>query len=128
MRRHSDYISADDPHGTATIEQRTHVGSVNAALESENSQLGYGHKQHPRAKSGINKSCVLVLLDFFNIIRDIMPDFMHISKGIVKDHMIHLFKGLRTFQAPKIAAGRRAKPTEHDKNHAINKTVSVLCC
>jgi hypothetical protein len=54
-----------------------------------------------KKEHGISDWCPLSLLHLFDIIRDIMPDLMHIIMGLVKRHLLKLLKGERTPKAPK---------------------------
>ena len=43
--------------------------------------------------TGVNEWCPLSALHLFDIIWDIMPDLMHMIKGLLKDHLLKLLLG-----------------------------------
>ena len=85
----------DEEAAEGTIEPRTHGASILAGRASDAFTMAYDNAIHPRKKSGINGTCVFCLLDLFNVISDFMADFMHMSKGVIKDHLMDTMKGVR---------------------------------
>lgn len=66
--------------------------------------IGYRKKtpqQHPAKQHGVYGLCPLSSLKHFDIIWDIMPDMMHICKGVLAGHLIPLMKGDRAPAKPK---------------------------
>jgi hypothetical protein len=58
-------------------------------------------QRHPSHKTGVKCGCPLRFLVDFDIILDIMPDMMHIVKGIMQGHIVPLMKGNRAPTVPK---------------------------
>ena len=56
---------------------------------------------HPKHKTGIGRWCPLAVLPYFNLIRDVLPDMMHIIYGVFNGHFIPLFKGNRALAPPE---------------------------
>ena len=61
---------------------------------------GRAEAKHPKHTTGISRWCPLAVLPYFNLIRDILPDMMHIIKGVFDGHFIPLFKGNRAVAPP----------------------------
>lgn len=88
---------------------RTHDASCQHARESEASHLRWEHQAHPRKLSGINYVCPLVLLKLFDVVWDVLPDFMHLNKTFCERLLLGVYKGER---APKLPATvKPAKPS-----------------
>jgi hypothetical protein len=85
----------------------------------------YTSSRHPYSKTSIRFWCALVILHLFDMVKDFVPDTMHILKDFWSLHFIPLFKGLRLparYKAPrptpKVTYGR---VTPADKvTHAQN--------
>jgi hypothetical protein len=97
MRRSPDFnaLYLDDAAARATIKPRTHDESVLEAKKSDDFEFSFDNEKHPRKVSGINSSCRFTLLHLFHLIEDIMQDYMHMSKGVIKDHVMGVLKGER---------------------------------
>ena len=54
----------------------------------------------PGKESGIYSWTSFVLLDFFDIVKDIMPDMMHIHKNFWQEHILRTLAGQTTIKAP----------------------------
>jgi hypothetical protein len=78
-------------------------------------KMAYSNANHPRRTSGINKSSLFRHLDLFDMILDFMADYMHMSKGVIKDHLIELMKGERSFNKP-VALEVDSEATEGTRN------------
>ena len=64
------------------------------------SDVPWEDKTHPRRASGVNATCALSLLPMFNIVWDIMPDWMHVIKNLMLGHFLKVVKGDRTLKHP----------------------------
>ena len=51
--------------------------------------------------SGVVEFCLLVLLFCFDIVVDILPDYMHMLKNILPGHLLLVLNGNRVPNAPK---------------------------
>ena len=56
---------------------------------------------HPKHTTGIKDWCPFSLLRFFSIVWDIMPDMMHIIKGIFQSHLLKIWKGEINMKPPR---------------------------
>lgn len=98
--------------------QRTHDETVRIGRKCDRHERDGGvNAKHPRHKTGITRWCPLAILPFFNLIRDILPDMMHIIKGVFDGHFIPLFKGNRSLSVPVF---KSKLPTS--KNGPANET------
>jgi hypothetical protein len=70
------------------------------ARVSNDSDLPWDDKEHPRRASGVNGISALSLYPMFDIVWDIMPDWMHIIKNLVLPHFIKVVKGKRKLKMP----------------------------
>jgi hypothetical protein len=66
-------------------------------LESDEA---WKHKAHPRKATGVNSISALSLYPMFDIVWDVMPDWMHIIKNLVLPHFIKVVKGERKLKPP----------------------------
>jgi hypothetical protein len=91
--------------GNDTLPQhkpRTHKETDRIGREGdEHVRLKLSDASHPKHDSGIRRWCPLAILPLFDLIRDILPDMMHIIKNFFDGHFIRLFKGTRPLAAPK---------------------------
>jgi hypothetical protein len=107
--RHRRYLAVGDPirtdpsYGCEELDDsplaRTHAESVAAGKEADEYE-GPANK-HPRHRTSIKWWCPLSILPFFDVVKDFVPDFMHIVKDFFSLHYIPLFKGLRVPSAMK---------------------------
>ena len=79
---------------------RTPASIARDGQESVESDLPYDHAQHPRRASGVNSTSALSLLPMFNIVWDVLPDWMHIIKNLMLPHFIKVVKGKRKLKVP----------------------------
>jgi hypothetical protein len=84
--------------------ERTPASVARDAETSFESDLAWDDDDHPRKASGVNGTCALSLLPMFNIIWDIMPDWMHIIKNLMLPHFIKVVKGKRKLMHPHYRA------------------------
>jgi hypothetical protein len=80
---------------------RTPASVARDAQASVDSDLNYGHTRHPRKASGVNTTSALSLLPMFNIVWDVLPDWMHIIKNLMLPHFIKVVKGKRKLKMPE---------------------------
>ena len=72
--------------------------------------------------TGVKEWCPLSALHLFDIIWDIMPDLMHMIKGLLKDHLLKLLLGEASVSKPtklqvptKPARGKRQSEVQYRK-------------
>lgn len=82
-------------------EARTPEGVAHDAQVSQNSDADWTSEGHPRRASGVNGVSALSFIPLFNIIWDVMPDWMHIIKNLILNHFIKVAKGKRRLTMPK---------------------------
>jgi hypothetical protein len=70
------------------------------ARVSNDSDLPWDDDDHPRKKSGVNSISALSLYPMFDIVWDVLPDWMHIIKNMVLTHFIKVVKGERKLKMP----------------------------
>ena len=105
MRRHlpaNHPIRTDlsyGPHAAPKPKMRTHIQTVREALEIEGMPKGSA-KERKKKDAGIYGQCFFRLLDYFDIIWDFLPDIMHIHKGLWKQWLLPLLKGVKTHARP----------------------------
>ena len=68
---------------------------LNAVKASESSELAWDNDEHPRKQTGVNGWCPLSLLPLWNMIKDFLPDLMHIVKNWYERTYLPLLKGKR---------------------------------
>jgi hypothetical protein len=103
-----DFLGPDDPqrkpdHG-ATPLPRTHQQMCLDAEASEAFNGEFNAQDHPRFQSGVCFVCPLAYLYLFDMVWDFMADWMHISEGYFKEHLIPMLKGNRKPTPPLIRA------------------------
>jgi hypothetical protein len=102
---HHRWLSPGDPLRAGREEEpfpyRTPASVLRAAEESRESDISWGEQRHPRKVSGVNGISALSLLPLFNIVWDVMPDWMHIVKNLILAHFIKLVKGKRKLLRPE---------------------------
>ena len=81
--------------GELAPAERTLDSISRDAQASVDSDLPWDDSTHPRAASGVNGPSALSLLPMFNIVWDVMPDWMHIIKNLMLGHFIKVIKGDR---------------------------------
>ena len=79
---------------------RTPASVARDARVSNDSDLPWDDKEHPRRASGVNGISALSLYPMFDIVWDILPDWMHIIKNLVLPHFIKVVKGKRKLKMP----------------------------
>jgi hypothetical protein len=87
----ADYLHTQRADAPAN---RTHDAFVANAIANLNHR-GY-KKDQPYKTTGVKELSPLAYLPFFNLIWDIMPDWMHILPGIWDRHIFSMFHGRRT--------------------------------
>ena len=111
---------------------RTHARSVRESNMCE--EYSGPKSKHPSKYHGIKEWCPLVLLAMFCLIWDMLPDLMHICKGLIQSHLIPLLKGTVSYVAPIFARGKYNKArTEEAKlaivaAHDLEKDYHKKCC
>jgi hypothetical protein len=105
---HHRWLPRGDPlrkgDGTEAPEHRTPDSVAQDAQESFDSDLPWDDSMHPRRASGVNCASALSLLPMFNIVWDVMPDWMHIIKNLMLGHFIKVVKGERKLTTPHYAS------------------------
>jgi hypothetical protein len=113
---HERWLDPGNPLRTGTDvapAERTPASVARDAKESQDSMLLWQNENHPRRASGVNGVCALSLLPMFNIIWDVMPDWMHIIKNLMLPHFIKVVKGKRKLKQPEwVTAKANATPAE----------------
>jgi hypothetical protein len=66
-------------------------------------------KKELQNTTGINGFCVLSLTPMFDMIKDIMLDWMHVIKNIWEEHLLKVFKGEMKPKPPKTPAYTKNK-------------------
>lgn len=103
FHRHRRFLAANDPMRSAAAygapeedgppPDRHHAESAQHGLDAD---AYHGpHNKHPRHTTSVNWWCPLAILPFFCLVRDFVPDIMHILKDFFTLHYIPLFKGQR---------------------------------
>ena len=92
---------------------RTHEESVQQGIEADYDLL-------LRKMTGINGSCPLSILPLFNIIRDVVPDLMHIIVNLFK-HWIPLLAGERGPTHSKLLVRPRMPVPKHKEKKVWSK-------
>jgi hypothetical protein len=103
-----DFLGPDDPlrrpaDGPTPLPKTHHQ----MCLDAEASEAFTGKfeaETHPRFQSGVCWACPLAYLPFFDMVWDFMADWMHISEGYFKEHLIPLLKGKRKPTHPLLKA------------------------
>lgn len=91
---------------------RTHTETARIGRQCDKHvERGLPASKHPKRKSGINRWCPLTALPLFDVIRDVLPDMMHIVKGVFAGHFIPLFMGKRA-AAPRSPKRPTKKPVQ----------------
>ena len=101
---HHRWLDQGNPLRTDAEEApptRTAASVGRDAQASYDSILPWKDANHPRKISGVNAICALSLYPLFDIVWDIMPDWMHIIKNLVLPHFIKVVKGKRRLKAPR---------------------------
>jgi hypothetical protein len=80
---------------------RTPASVYRDAQISDASDLAWDDDDHPRKWSGVNGISALSLLPMFDIVWDVLPDWMHIIKNLILPHFIKLVKGKRDLKVPQ---------------------------
>jgi hypothetical protein len=101
---------------------RTPASIARDALRSSASDANWTSEEHPRKTSGVNSVSALSLVPLFNIVLDIMPDWMHIIKNLILPHFIKLVKGHRRLKS----AGYKTVPS--GPNATPEHIAAVLRC
>ena len=92
---------------------RTPASVARDAAASHNSFVDWKSKIHPRRASGVNSVSALSRLQLFNIVWDIMPDWMHIIKNLMLPHFVKVVKGMRRLKPPQFVTTKaNATPTQ----------------
>ena len=100
---HHRWLDPGDPLRTDENDPpaaRTPSGISRDGQAAEDSDLLYKDKAHPRKQSGVNCTSALSLLPMFNIVWDVLPDWMHIMKNLVLPHFLKVVKGKRKLTQP----------------------------
>jgi hypothetical protein len=79
---------------------RTPASVARDAQASNDCNLAWADKAHHRRATGVNAISALSLLPLFDIVWDVMPDWMHIIKNLVLPHFIKVVKGERKLKPP----------------------------
>ena len=90
----------DENENGAPSVNRSDAACIRAGILSDRLR-GRQRSAHVK-KTGISTYCVLSMLYLFSIVWDIMPDMMHIIKGLFNTHLIPMLKGERDISAIKI--------------------------
>ena len=80
--------------------ERTPASIDRDARESRDSDLPHKSQRHPRRSTGVNGVSALSLLPLFNIVWDVLPDWMHIVKNVMLGHFVKVVKGKRRLIPP----------------------------
>jgi hypothetical protein len=70
------------------------------AEASNECDMDWKDKDHPRKATGVNAVSALSLYPMFDIVWDVMPDWMHIIKNLILPHLIKVVKGDRMLKPP----------------------------
>ncbi len=100
---HYRWLDAGDPLRTDDEEPpdaRTPSGISRDGQAAEDSDLPLKDPKHPRKRSGVNCTSALSLLPMFNIVWDVLPDWMHIMKNLILPHFLKVVKGKRKLTRP----------------------------
>ena len=64
--------------------------------------MTWDDEAHPRKRTGVNGISALSILPTFDIVWDILPDWMHchIIKNLILPHFIKVVKGKRDLKVP----------------------------
>ena len=85
----------------AAPKNRTHKETDKIGKRCDrHERSGGAEAAHPKHTTGISRWCPLAVLPYFNLIRDVLPDMMHIIYGVFNGHFIPMFKGNRPLSAP----------------------------
>ena len=101
---HERWLEADNPLRTGddlAPPDRTPASVARDAKASADSDLLWKDENHPRRASGVNGVSALSLLPLFNIIWDVLPDWMHIIKNLMLPHFLKVVKGKRKLKQPQ---------------------------
>jgi hypothetical protein len=113
---HHRWLHRGDPlrkgDGAEAPQHRTPDSVARDAQESFESTVPWEDPTHPRFASGVKYASALSLLPMFNIIWDVMPDWMHIIKNLMLGHFIKVIKGERKLIPPDyaVAADEATRP------------------
>jgi hypothetical protein len=88
------------PDGETAPPARTPASVARDAEASNEADEAWKHKAHPRKATGVNSISALSLYPMFDIVWDVMPDWMHIIKNLVLPHFIKVVKGERKLKPP----------------------------
>ena len=103
FERHRRYLRTEDPirrapeYGEPEVDDPpAHRSGTETARHGLEADAWRGAKdKHPRHTTSIKWWCPLAILAFFCLVRDFVPDTMHIVKDFLSGHFIPLFKGKR---------------------------------
>jgi hypothetical protein len=105
---------------------RTPASVARDAKASQDSLLFWNDKDHPRRATGVNGVSALSLLPLFNIVWDVMPDWMHIIKNLMLPHFLKVVKGKRKLKQPQwFTTPANATPAQAA---ATSRCACVLVC
>ena len=95
------------PLNAPVISARTHVEVCRDALtnqynseQRESSNID-GADDDANAIRGVKEWCPLSALSWFDVVWDIVPDMMHIIKGLIEKYIVNTMKGKRNVKPPK---------------------------
>jgi hypothetical protein len=71
------------------VPNRTHVGVEAKAQEIQDMPLGPERKKL-QSRTGVDGYCLFMLLTMFDLVWDMLPDMMHITKG----NIVHVYNAL----------------------------------
>ena len=74
--------------------------------------------------SGVVEFCLLVLLFCFDVVVDILPDYMHMLKNILPGHLLLVLNGNRVPNAPKYK--NATKEDDDKKTRAVARETNAL--
>ena len=93
VRRDPEYGDAEDDVFPAA---RNHEESARDGERARaHTTQAYTSNKHPYRQTSIRYWCALVILHLFDMVKDFVPDTMHIVKDFFSLHFIPLFKGKR---------------------------------
>jgi hypothetical protein len=103
FERHRRYLRTEDPirrapeYGEPEVDDPpAHRSGTETARHGLEADAWRGDKnKHPQHTTSIKWWCPLAILAFFCLVRDFVPDTMHIVKDFLSGHFIPLFKGKR---------------------------------
>ena len=117
---HEKWLDQGNPLRTgddAAPADRTPASVARDAKASQDSLLAWIDQNHPRRASGVNGVSALSLVPMFNIIWDVMPDWMHIMKNLILPHFLKVVKGKRRLKQPQwVTTPRNATPEQAQAN------------